>query len=154
MGAMSHEVNLTIPYEKDACMCAARVALEMLGHKVKSDNDILGTIQANVKAGLMSTTWGDTLTIVVSETSEGCQVTVNSTTKVASLMAGQQQTKNVQQFSDAFGAELSHYPPKVVTASPAPSNVAAEIKQYKELLDCGAITQEEFDQKKKQLLGL
>lgn len=31
--------------------------------------------------------------------------------------------------------------------------VAAELKTYKELLDSGAITQEEFDKKKKQLLG-
>lgn len=31
---------------------------------------------------------------------------------------------------------------------------ADEIKKYKELLDMGAITQEEFDAKKKQLLGL
>ena len=31
---------------------------------------------------------------------------------------------------------------------------AAEIKKYKELLDSGAITQEEYDEKKKQLLGL
>ena len=30
--------------------------------------------------------------------------------------------------------------------------VAAELKTYKELLDSGAITQEEFDKKKKQLL--
>lgn len=29
-----------------------------------------------------------------------------------------------------------------------------EVKHYKELLDAGVITQEEFDQKKKQLLGL
>lgn len=36
---------------------------------------------------------------------------------------------------------------------PVPSN-AAELKQYKELLDMGAITQEEYDAKKKQLLGL
>ena len=31
---------------------------------------------------------------------------------------------------------------------------ADELKKYKELLDMGAITQEEFDAKKKQLLGL
>lgn len=37
----------------------------------------------------------------------------------------------------------------VVTATPAD-----EIKKYKELLDMGVITQEEFDAKKKQLLGL
>jgi predicted Zn-dependent peptidase len=31
---------------------------------------------------------------------------------------------------------------------------ADQIKKYKELLDSGVITQEEFDAKKKQLLGL
>ena len=35
-----------------------------------------------------------------------------------------------------------------------PSSSADEILEYKQLLDCGAITQEEFDLKKKQLLGL
>ncbi len=35
----------------------------------------------------------------------------------------------------------------------APSN-ADELKKYKELLDAGVITQEEYDAKKKQLLGL
>ena len=33
-------------------------------------------------------------------------------------------------------------------------SVASELKEFKELLDMGAITQEEFDEKKKQLLGL
>jgi len=36
----------------------------------------------------------------------------------------------------------------------APLSNAEELKKYKELLDMGAITQEEFDAKKKQLLGL
>ena len=34
------------------------------------------------------------------------------------------------------------------------NSVADELKKFKELLDMGAITQEEFDAKKKQLLGL
>ena len=32
--------------------------------------------------------------------------------------------------------------------------VAEELKRYKELLDSGVLTQEEFDKMKKQLLGL
>ena len=40
-----------------------------------------------------------------------------------------------------------------VACAPAASN-ADELKKYKELLDSGVITQEEFDAKKKQLLGL
>lgn len=34
------------------------------------------------------------------------------------------------------------------------SDILDVIKKYKELLDMGAITQEEFDEKKKQLLGM
>lgn len=42
---------------------------------------------------------------------------------------------------------------KIVSQQPNSTN-ADEIKKYKELLDSGTITQEEFDAKKKQLLGL
>ncbi len=41
----------------------------------------------------------------------------------------------------------------VVAQEPQPS-VPDELKQYKELLDGGVITQEEFDEKKRRLLGL
>ena len=40
------------------------------------------------------------------------------------------------------------------TAPPNPVSPADEIMKYKQLLDAGAITQEEFEAKKKQLLGL
>lgn len=39
-------------------------------------------------------------------------------------------------------------------AAPQPFSVADEIEKFKDLLDMGAITQEEYDAKKKQLLGL
>lgn len=46
-------------------------------------------------------------------------------------------------------------------SNPIPSNTKSsndipidELKKLKELLECGIITQEEFDAKKKQLLGL
>ena len=38
--------------------------------------------------------------------------------------------------------------------NPAPVSAADELRKFKELLDSGVITQEEFDAKKKQLLGL
>lgn len=40
------------------------------------------------------------------------------------------------------------------TSGATPSSNADEIMKYKELLDAGAITQEEYEAKKKQLLGL
>lgn len=43
---------------------------------------------------------------------------------------------------------------KASEATPQTASAADEILKYKQLLDMGAITQEEFDAKKKQLLGL
>lgn len=43
---------------------------------------------------------------------------------------------------------------KASAPASAPVSAADELKKFKELLDMGAITQEEFDAKKKQLLGL
>ena len=45
--------------------------------------------------------------------------------------------------------------PKAGSTKAAPSgNVIGELKQYKELLDSGVITEEEFAAKKKQLMGI
>lgn len=49
--------------------------------------------------------------------------------------------------------EVEIIPEETVDAAPAFSP-ADEIKKYKELLDMGAITQDEFDAKKRQLLNL
>lgn len=43
---------------------------------------------------------------------------------------------------------------KAQTADRTVLGTAEELKNYKELLDSGVISQEEFDAKKKQLLGL
>lgn len=44
--------------------------------------------------------------------------------------------------------------PVETVAEKKPASTADELKEYKSLLDAGIITQEEFDAKKKQLLGL
>lgn len=46
------------------------------------------------------------------------------------------------------------YTPVTTTQSQTTNSIVDELKKYKELLDMGIITQEEFDSKKKQLLGL
>ncbi len=63
----------------------------------------------------------------------------------------QQQTTKISQANTAAASA------QVAAATVAPrsfASVADELKGYKELLDMGAITQDEFDDKKKQLLGL
>ena len=50
--------------------------------------------------------------------------------------------------------EIISHENEVSKNSSSSDSIAEEIKKYKELLDIGAITQEEFDAKKKQLLQL
>ncbi|MBR4734039.1 MAG: SHOCT domain-containing protein [Lachnospiraceae bacterium] len=50
--------------------------------------------------------------------------------------------------------EPSHTADAPISAPADGVDVAAELRKYKALLDDGIITQEEFDAKKKQLLGL
>lgn len=56
----------------------------------------------------------------------------------------------------AYAAAQPNYSPAppVQTAAAPSENAVAELKNYKELLDLGIITQEEFNMKKRQLLGL
>lgn len=57
---------------------------------------------------------------------------------------------------DLIELSKSEYELELKKANEVPNTVstADELKKYKELLDMGVITQEEFDAKKKQLLGL
>ena len=53
--------------------------------------------------------------------------------------------------------EYATFNPQAVYSAPAPSSTiggADKLKMYKDLLDSGTITQEEFDAKKKEILGL
>lgn len=63
-----------------------------------------------------------------------------------------------QEMEDAYevlSAILNDYQTKKKSATTnTPQSSADELKKFKELLDLGAISQEEFDAKKKELLGL
>lgn len=56
---------------------------------------------------------------------------------------------------NSIGSKKNDTPQATNTSIPQPVNDPAdEIKKYKELYDSGAITEEEFNAKKKQILGL
>ena len=57
--------------------------------------------------------------------------------------------KNAQQVPINATTHIPYCPP-----SNAGQSAADELKKYKDLLESGTITQEEFDAKKKQILGL
>ncbi len=155
MGLSSNEVSVDVQYARSDCFSAALEAIGSLNKwKIKSENQTTGVIQASVSPGITSTTWGDTVMITLKDNaSGGTTITVNSSAKVFSLAAGAQQAKNVNKFVDAFDSYISKYK-KTASAVHDGSSAADEILKFKNLLDVGAITQEEFDAKKQQLLGI
>ena len=60
----------------------------------------------------------------------------------------------VKKINDAISAYKSNQNRSSQTIINQAASAADELKKFKELLDMGIITQEEFDAKKKQLLGL
>ena len=79
----------------------------------------------------------------------------------AGMMNGMQQPANANQnpFINVAGAAATAQPvpeaqPQQVQTEPAQADPYAELKKAKELLDAGIITQEDFEAKKKQLLGI
>ena len=63
--------------------------------------------------------------------------------------------KDIHSMISKLLVERQQKPMSATTINQAvPQSTADELKKYKELLDSGVISQEEFDAKKKQLLGL
>ncbi len=78
-------------------------------------------------------------------------ITIDTMNETFNVMVGKTHAQNInQKIHEALTQSKQN------TQQPTGSTIslADEIKKYKELLDLGAITQEEFDGKKKQLLGL
>lgn len=78
---------------------------------------------------------------------------------IVSTSAGRIRFRNCRNRDDVFTVISNLINKRQASLTYTSENVsggstAQEIKQYKELLDQGIITQEEFDAKKKQLLGL
>ena len=82
----------------------------------------------------------------------GSKLIIDSPSEYAAFGIGQD---NVNAIRNSVLEAIENYRAKknAPAASPAVS-AADELKKFKELLDMGIITQEEFDAKKKQLLGL
>lgn len=93
----------------------------------------------------------DSISAVGMSMFNGLAVGTSSGRIVFSLLQNRNAVHNA--ISDLLIERQSHESATTITQTIPLSN-ADELKKYKELLDMGIITQEEFDAKKKQLLGL
>ena len=86
------------------------------------------------------------------ENKNGVVSSINDENSIPVSPANAALAKSIVDYIEARRDELSA--PIVVSAAPAAFSQADELKKFKELLDLGIITEEEFEAKKKQLLGL
>lgn len=78
-------------------------------------------------------------------------LTINTTSTAFNVAMSKPSTQKVAEKLHGLLTDLKSSSPATV---PKSDSAADEIKKYKELLDLGAITQDEYDAKKKQLLGI
>ena len=101
-----------------------------------SSNSIFGAVTAGMSGNYLLSTMNS-------------QAAQNSLNNIADYYSCPKcHSKNIKRISEAELASIK------ANESNKPTSSLDEIKKLKELLDIGVITQEEFDAKKKQLLGL
>lgn len=81
-------------------------------------------------------------------------ITVSTSSGIISFLGISNQEEVHKAITDLLMERQNKPKPTTQIKQEIPQSNADELKKYKELLDSGIITQEEFDAKKKQLLGL
>jgi len=112
---------------------------------------------AYLKAGVSLLSWGENISVSLSQSDRGgTKILITSAPKTGISFAGSadmgKNQKNIKIITEAVSEELKNFSP-IKHTTPIGSS-ADEILKYKKLMDAGVISPEEFEAKKKQLLGL
>lgn len=158
MSSMVVEKTVFLRVSPENCMTAFKDAISSMDkYSIRSENTAAYTVQVDKKAAFRTGGYGENVTFVVKPASRGCDILLSVSPKGLPYLLWQKNCEKVAQ--DVLNCFLEKAEGYLLNDeednNSRPSvNVADEIKKFKELLDLGAITQEEFDMQKKKLLGL
>lgn len=156
MSLVDHSQSFQVPFSEKDTFSALKTAVGKLqGFSVDKIDDTLKIV--SLKAGVSMFSWGENVTVSVERKQPGeTTVTVLSTPKTGLMFGGAmdmgKNRKNISAISEALSAELKNYTPE--EKKEEVNSVADEIQKLAELQKQGILSEEEFSQKKKQLLGL
>lgn len=141
-----------IEYQVDDTYSALMSALEKDMHfSVKTSDPTSRTIA--IKTGVSWKSWGENLLITLSPTAENMtELSITSTSKYGAIDLGKNQD-NLSKILEILFEELKNYDKIIVNSTDLAGNIPAQIKQLSELRDIGILTDEEFQQKKEELLA-
>ena len=160
MGMVDHSQTINVPYSVDDTYSALLQATKSIDKfEITNTDDLMHTI--TMKAGISWASWGEIVTASVSKCATGgSTVEVISSPKTGAMFGGAndlgKNRKNIATVFSALSNALKDYTEETNTDTSITSGVdpIEEVKKFKELFDTGIITKEEFEAKKKQLLGL
>ena len=152
------QTSLKVPCDCDDVFDAIEKTIKESQNKIQSSNKMSHTII--FKTPTTWTSYGEDVTINVGESFDGkAEISIlciprNNNFQPANLAKARKNFNSiVEQISTAV-SKCKRVEGKAQAGGNTQTSSAAQIKEFKELLDSGVITQEEFDAKKKQLLGL
>lgn len=158
MPSMVVEKSVFLRADPENCMIAFKDAISFMNkYSIRSENMAAYTIQVDKKAAFMTGGYGENVTFVVKPAHRGCDILLSVSPKGLPYLLWQTNCERVaQEVLNCFLENVEGYLFNNEEDNDNRMNVsvADEIKKFKELLDLGAITQEEFDIQKKKLLGL
>lgn len=160
MGLVDYSESFTVPYSPED----AYRALVIGSTGLNEDEFMLDKIDDNIrtvylKGKLSLFSWGEIITVSISKAHTGeAEVKISSVPKTGAAFGGimdmGKNRKNIEKIMTMLSEELASYPKYTPQEESSTSSAIDEIKEYAKLMEEGFITKEEYDLKKKQLLGI
>jgi hypothetical protein len=159
LGFLDHKGGAEYPYFKeDVFNALIQAANKIKGMKIEKVDRLSGHIL--VKAGVSMMSWGENIPISVVEIAYGrTRVEVISTPKTGIAFGGAfdfgKNRGNIEKILEATSRELSKYPPvpPQTFQKPSEGDIAGRLQKLKTLLDSGAISTDDYEKRKGEILS-
>ncbi len=161
MSLTDHEGKIQVNYSKETAFRACQEACQLLdGFSIQKIDEVAHIIY--LKSGMSLFSWGETINVsVIKIENYLSEILISSAPKIGmganapGLMGDMgKNRKNIIKIQQIVSEQLSKYPQEKQIEQANQISIADEIKKLAELKDNGILTEQEFSDKKKQLLNL
>lgn len=161
MSLTDHEGKMQVNYSKETAFSACQKACQLLsGFSIQNLDKVANIIY--LKSGMSLFSWGESITVsVIKIDNYLSEILISSAPKIGlganapGLMGDMgKNRKNIIKIQQVISEQLSKYPQEKQIEQNNQISIADEIKKLAELKDIGILTEQEFLEKKRQLLNL
>lgn len=157
MSLVDHHGEVEYPFSiKTVFTAIIEAAPNIDGLELDGADEISGRVI--FKAGVSLASWGENIPVQLIQVSNvRTKMQILSTPKTGVMFGGAmdmgKNRKNIEKIINAVSNILANKEPEVEAVVQNSCSIADEILKLKQLLDAGALTQEEFDEQKKHILS-